>query len=133
MRLLGARLAAGMSPGAAELPESTRTLLMVQAARPRSIDAMLREHAGSTADDERLRAARPLGVLPLVVLAADSSVARSAQWGAAQEAQRRLSTNSRLVVVAQSSHHLALDQPQAVADAIWDVISAAQTGRPLAP
>jgi pimeloyl-ACP methyl ester carboxylesterase len=133
MRLFGAGMAAGMSPGAAQLPESTRTLLMVQAARPHSIDAMLREHTGSTADDERLRAARPLDPLPLVVLAADSSVARSPEWGAAQEAQRQLSTNSRLTVVAQSSHHLALDQPQAVTDAILEVASAARTGRLLAP
>lgn len=132
MRLFGAAMAAGMSPGAAELPESTRTLLMVQAARPHAIDAMLREHTGSTADDERLRAARSLETLPLVVLAADSSVARSPEWGAGQEAQRQLSTNSRLVVVARSSHHLALDQPQVVADAVLDVVSAARTGSPLA-
>lgn len=65
--------------------------------------------------------------MPLIVLAADSSVARSAEWGA-QEAQRQLSTNSRLVVVAQSSHHLALDQPEAVAGAVRDVISAARAG-----
>jgi pimeloyl-ACP methyl ester carboxylesterase len=71
--------------------------------------------------------------LPLVVLAADSSVVRSPTWGAAQEAPRQLSTNSRLTVVAQSSHHLALDQPQAVADAILDVASAARTGQLLLP
>lgn len=132
MRLFGAAMAAGMSPGAAELPASTRTLLMVQAARSHSIDAMLREHTGSTADDERLRSARPLVAIPLVVLAADSSVAQAPGWGAAQEAQRQRSTNSRLIVIAQSSHHPALDQPQTVADAILAVVAAARMERPLA-
>ncbi len=65
--------------------------------------------------------------MPLIVLAADSSVARSAEWGA-QEAQRQLSTNSRLVVVAQSSHHLALDQPEAVAGAVRDAIISSPDG-----
>jgi pimeloyl-ACP methyl ester carboxylesterase len=132
MRLFGARLAAATSPGAAALPENTRTLLMVQAARPHSIDAMLGESAGMTADDERLRAARPLGALPLVVLAADSSLAQSPDWRAAQEAQRQLSHNSRLVIVPQSSHFVSFDQPQAVADAVQQVIKSARTGQRLA-
>jgi pimeloyl-ACP methyl ester carboxylesterase len=131
MRLFGARLAAASSPGAAALPTSTATLLMIQASQPHSIDAMLRESAGMTADDDQLRAARPLGALPLVVLAADSSVAQSPSWGAAQETQRRLSDNSRLIVVPQSSHFVSFDQPLAVADAVQQVITSAQTGQPL--
>jgi pimeloyl-ACP methyl ester carboxylesterase len=132
MSLFGARLAAGTSPGATELPTSIRTLLMVQASRPHSIDTMLGESAGMNADDDRLHVARPLGALPLVVLAADSSVAQSPDWGAAQEAQRRLSNNSRLIVVPQSSHFVSFDQPQAVAEAVQQVITAARTGQPLA-
>jgi pimeloyl-ACP methyl ester carboxylesterase len=132
MRLFGARLAAGSSPGATELPTSIRTLLIVQASSLHSIDAMLSESTDMTADDDRLRVARPVGALPLVVLTADSSIAQSADWGTAQETQRRLSNNSRLIVVPQSSHFVSFDQPQAVADAIQQVITAARTGQPLA-
>jgi pimeloyl-ACP methyl ester carboxylesterase len=131
MRLFGATMAAGMSAGAAELPPRTRTLLMLQAARPHSADAMLREYIGSTADDDQLRAGPSLGAMPVIVLAADSSLAQAPGWGPAQEAQRQLSTNSRLVIVARSSHHIALDQPQAVADAIQQGAMAALTGAPL--
>jgi len=132
MRLFGARLAAATSPGAAALPTNTATLLMVQASRPHALDAMVSESAGMTADDERLRAARPLGALPLVVLAADSSVAQSPDWRAAQETQRQLSNNSRLIVVPQSSHFVSFDQPLAVVDAVQQVIISLQAGRPLA-
>lgn len=128
MRLLGARLAAGISPGAAQLDPRTATLLMLHASHDKDINAMLAESAMMTADDEQLRAARSLGDLPLIVLAADSSL-RDAGWRAGQDVQARLSTNSRLVVVAQSSHFIALDQPDAVAVAIAQVLTAARTRR----
>lgn len=132
MRVFGAQLAAGTSPGAAALDPETATLLMLHASRTKDIDAMLAESATMTADDGRLRTARGLGALPVVVLAADSSV-QDAGWHAAQELQARLSSNSRLVVVPQSSHFIPLDQPQAVADAIADVLIAVQAGRQAVP
>jgi hypothetical protein len=55
---------------------------------------MLGESAGMTADDERLRAAQPLGRLLLLVLAAVSSIACSPDMRVTQEAQARLSSNS---------------------------------------
>ena len=133
MRLFGSRLAAATSPGAATLPANIATLLMVQASRPQSIDAMLGESAGMTMDDARLRAARPLDALPLVVLAADSSVAHSADWRAGQQAQEQLSNNSRLIIVPHSSHFVSFDQPQAVIDAVQQVLVSAQTDQLLAP
>jgi pimeloyl-ACP methyl ester carboxylesterase len=133
MRLFGARLAAATSPGAATLSPDISTLLMVQASRSQSIDAMLGESAGMTADDARLRAERPLGALPLVVLAADSSLAHSTDWQAGQQIQEQLSNNSRLIVVPQSSHFVSFDQPQAVIDAVQQVIESARTSQPLAP
>jgi pimeloyl-ACP methyl ester carboxylesterase len=133
MRLFGARLAAAASPGAIALPSDIRTLMMVRASRPQEIDAMLNESAAMTADDNRLRAAQPLGTLPLIVLAADSSVAQQANWRIAQEAQTQLSRNSHLVIVPHSSHFVSLDQPQAVADAVLQVIERARTGQPLQP
>lgn len=132
MRVFGARLAVGTSPGAAALDPETARLLMLHASRSKDIAAMLAESAAMTADDGRLRAARPLGALPVVVLAADSSL-QDADWRAAQDVQMTLSSNSRLVVVPQSSHFIALDQPQAVADAIADVLGSARTRQPLVP
>jgi pimeloyl-ACP methyl ester carboxylesterase len=133
MRLFGSRLAAATSPGAAALPTTITTLLMVQASRPRSIDAMLSESTGMAMDDARLRAARPLGALPLIVLAADSSVALSAGWREGQQAQEQLSNNSRLIIVPHSSHFVSFDQPQAVVDAIQQVLVSARLGRLLLP
>jgi pimeloyl-ACP methyl ester carboxylesterase len=131
MRLFGPRLAAATSPGAAALPSDIGTLLMVQASRPQSIDAMLGESVGITADDETLRAARPLGALPLSVLAADSSIAHSPDWRVAQEAQARLSSNSQLIVVPHTSHFVSFDQPQTIVDAVEQVLTSARTGQPL--
>ena len=133
MRLVGAQLATAISPGAAALPSDIRTLMMVHISRPQDIDAMLGESAAMTADDERLRAARPLGALPLMVLAADGSIAQSADFRATQEAQERLSINSQLTIVPQSSHYISLDQPQAVADAVGQVLESVRTGRPPQP
>ena len=132
MRLFGARLAAVLSTGAAALPAETRTVMMVQASRERDIDAMLRESAAQMEDDEQLRAARPLGTLPLVVLAADSSIVTSPSWQTAQAIQAGLSTNSQLIIVPRSSHFLNLDQPEVVADAVHAVVEAARGGLLLA-
>jgi pimeloyl-ACP methyl ester carboxylesterase len=131
MRLFGTRLAAASSPGAAVLPPDVSTLLMLQAARDQSIDAMLAESADMTADDDRLRAAHSLGTLPLMVLAADSSVAQSAGWRTAQEAQARLSGNSQLAIVPQSSHFVSFDQPQAIVGAVEQVLDSVRSGGPL--
>jgi pimeloyl-ACP methyl ester carboxylesterase len=100
-----------------------RTLMMVRASRPQENEAMQREAADMLHDDGRLHAARPLGRLPLVVLAADSSVDQSQAWQASQERQAALSTNSWLIVVPYSSHYLALDQPTAVAEAVRFVLT----------
>jgi pimeloyl-ACP methyl ester carboxylesterase len=43
-----------------------------------------------------------------------------------------LSTNSQWIVVEDSSHDIHMDQPQRVADAVLNVVNAAQTGEPLA-
>ena len=129
MRLFGGRLAAATSPGAAMLPSEISTLLMLHASRPQSIEAMLAESADMTADDQRLRAARPLGRLPLIVLAADSSIAHSEDWGAAQEAQARLSSNNRLIVVSNSSHFVSFDQPQAIINAVQQVLASTRAGQ----
>jgi pimeloyl-ACP methyl ester carboxylesterase len=133
MRLFGAHLAAATSPGAALLPPEIGTLLMMQASHPQSIDAMLGESAAMSADDDRLRMARPLGNLPLIMLAADSSIAQQSDWWAAQAAQAELSRNSLVIVVPHSSHFVSLDQPQAIADAVLQVVEAAHTGQLLQP
>jgi pimeloyl-ACP methyl ester carboxylesterase len=85
----------------------------------------------NTTDDNRLRAAHRLGMLPLMVLAADSSVAQSADRRAAQEAQARLSNNSQLAIVVRSSHFVSFDQPQAIVGAVEQVLASAQTNQPL--
>jgi hypothetical protein len=59
--------------------------------------------------------------------------AQQPDWRAAQEAQAQLSRNSQLIVVPHSSHFVSLDQPQAIADAVLQVVEAVRTGQLLQP
>jgi pimeloyl-ACP methyl ester carboxylesterase len=49
----------------------------------------------------------------------------------AQDKLAALSSNSRLVIVAGSSHTIQWDQPDSVLQAVRDVVESARTGQPL--
>ena len=83
----------------------------------------------------------PFDSLPTLVLSAgrDSYEDEREASAAVQQAQHErgqadlatLSTNSRLVIATNSGHHIHLDEPDLVVEAIRQVVYAARTRRPL--
>ena len=71
----------------------------------------------------KLRAARTLGDMPLVVLTPDSS---SSTWMELQKELAGLSTQGRLTVVEGTGHYIQLGRPDAVIDALRQVVEAAR-------
>ena len=74
---------------------------------------------------------RPYGAMPLTILAADGSNAylpsdlrkmMDAAWAASYRRLAALSTRSKLVTVAHSSHLMYLDRPDAIIDAVRDML-----------
>jgi pimeloyl-ACP methyl ester carboxylesterase len=104
----------------------TRTELALLATGQRGLDATAAESLAMTADNAQLQAAPPLGDRPLIVLAADDTIATLPGWAEAQQQQAALSTNGRLIVVAGSSHYIQLDQPAVVIDAVRQVVEQAR-------
>jgi pimeloyl-ACP methyl ester carboxylesterase len=79
----------------------------------------------------RARGERPLGALPLVVLTRDLQP-NEGPW-AVHAGLARLSTNSRHTVVAGAGHEIHLFAPEAVVQAISDVLASLRAGTPLPP
>ena len=96
------------------------------------------------ADFQELHLARqanpvPLGDRPVIVLVGtrlDADVATpgdvAREKAAELEDQPRISRNAKLIRDPSSGHHLHVDNPKLVADAIEDVVTAAAAGRRLA-
>lgn len=84
---------------------------------------------------EQRKAAHPLGDRPLVVLTAGNTEYGPAEQAAeqameddrqrAQAALVRLSSRARRLVVEGSGHHIHIERPAVVADAIRDVLARA--------
>jgi pimeloyl-ACP methyl ester carboxylesterase len=135
---------AGWDPGAAHLrrlPPETRAALTWLALRPRSLEAAAAEADSLARSAEQVRAlgreaAHPLGDRPLVVLAAarrhpdlDDLPPADAEryyhvWiEELQPALARLSTRGALRLVPDSGHSIQLERPDAVVEAITDVVA----------
>jgi len=87
---------------------------------------------------EREKSKNPLGAMPLIVLTSTVS-----EYGSADEQTKvrlsedhkrvqadllMLSTNSKQIVTNKSGHHIQLDEPGLVIDAIQQVVKASRTG-----
>jgi len=98
--------------------------------------ATFNEFGGEEAEETyewRQKHPHPLGDIPLIVLTRSENhyPAKFSERLIAEHEQQQadlatLSTNSKHVVVPNSGHHIQLDQPQAVADAIQEVVSRAK-------
>ena len=84
-------------------------------------------------------AARPFGALPLIVLSRarvqnepwrtrDENQAYLERWRAGHAALAARSSRGRLLVVPNSGHFIQKDQPQAVIEAVREVLTAARAG-----
>jgi pimeloyl-ACP methyl ester carboxylesterase len=81
--------------------------------------------------DERTKSAQLYGDLPLVVITrgisdddGPDSKAFAAEHRADHEAVAKLSRNGRLIVATKSGHHVQIDEPELVVNAIREIIAA---------
>jgi pimeloyl-ACP methyl ester carboxylesterase len=85
----------------------------------------LAEQAGSEASSDQVRAAGPLGDLPLVVVSRGSTNAAQkpflAVWYALQDSLAQRSTHGRRIIAEGAGHDIHLDRPGVVIAAIRDV------------
>src|SRR5215470_3963528 len=82
---------------------------------------------------ERAKSEHPLGDMPLIVLTRGKSEENGPDGKALEEEHRRVHTamaamsrNGKLVVAANSGHHVQLDEPELVIKAIHDLLTAAR-------
>jgi pimeloyl-ACP methyl ester carboxylesterase len=77
----------------------------------------------------------PLGALPVVVIASDPTAPESARRSRDEAGPRLdyLSSNIVHITAAGSGHEIHLYQPDRVIQGVLQIVSAVQTGRPLAP
>jgi pimeloyl-ACP methyl ester carboxylesterase len=126
-------------PQVAKMPKEVQPLYLMMLSHPSFFDTTLAELRSLPEITAQVRATGGLGDLPLIVLTADSpdqtalqSIGLGDDFPAA-ELQRSfhelqtelaaLSTNSTHIIVKNSTHAINLDQPQAVIDAILDMVA----------
>lgn len=108
---------------------------------PKAYQAMMAEGASfSTFDSQQTAAAsKPLGDMPLIVLTAtlfpvpdvpaDDMAAVGRVWNTMHDEVAALSTRGENRPVAGASHYIHRDKPQAVIDAVAEVVAAARAQR----
>lgn len=118
-----------LAPGVAKEDEATYLALVSRASFFETAYSEL-VSAGHSLDQTRY--AGDLGDLPLIVLSAtlsfgDTAADLEAQelWIQAQQAQAALSTQGQFRAVADSRHYIYVDQPQAVVDAVRELVEGA--------
>ena len=132
---MGARLLAGLPPGSAEEPDSIRAwrqwfTWMVDSKKSPLQDA---EGWDNRAVNEQVKAAKPLGGLPLVVISrspdnpflanmpelpTETNAALRQIWQDLQAELAELSSNTTRVIAAQAGHDIPNEEPELVIEAI---------------
>lgn len=126
-------------PQVAKLPKEVQPVYMTMISHPSYFDTTLAELRALPEITAEVRATGKLGDTPLLILTADSldeaaaqSIGLGEDFPAAQLQQafnelqnefEALSTRSRHIIVKDSTHGINLDQPQAVIDAILDMVT----------
>jgi pimeloyl-ACP methyl ester carboxylesterase len=131
VRLFGLSLSRSLKPSLNAVPDDVVYRMAIFSVRETILQTMIAEGHESMANDDQLRAAQLRDGLPVIVLTADSSLELIENWELGQTNLAALSTNSQWTIVENSTHDIQIDQPQAVIEAIEDVLAAAQTGQPL--
>ncbi len=122
----------GSFPGELEiLPTEIRRNLRSRLVRPAYARSVADESASIIAGAAQVRETRTdLGDMPLVVLtsseSADSETGPIATWETLQQDQASLSTEGVQRTVPDTSHYVHLDAPDAVVEAVREVVNAAQ-------
>jgi pimeloyl-ACP methyl ester carboxylesterase len=130
-RLFGVPLSRMLIPGIEHIPDEALYENTLLGTRESTLQTMMAESPATTYSDDLLRAARPLGDMPVVVLTAGKALEYASNWEMVQKNLVALSTNSRWTIVENSLHNIAFDAPDIVIAAVQDVIDAAQNGTSL--
>jgi pimeloyl-ACP methyl ester carboxylesterase len=130
-RIFGVPLSRMLVPGIEHVPDDVQYENVILGVRESTLQAMIAESPATTYSDDQLRAARPLGNLPVVVLSAGKALQQVSNWETVQKNLVALSNNSRWTIVENSLHNIAFDDPDAVITAVQDVIQSAQSGQHL--
>jgi len=114
-----------------KLPADVQQLQLWAVGQPKHWAATSNDYGGEEA--ERMyktdQAAHPLGNIPLIVLSQDMSKRTDEHAKVhirTQEAMSHYSTQGRQIVVPGAGHHIQLEQPNVVVDAIKEVFVAAR-------
>lgn len=119
---------------AATLPAGERAAYLAVEGQPKCFDTIVAEEAATDQREAQLRQVRPLGDLPLIVLArgtpptppGGTSAGQPDEveqaWFALQQQLAGLSTRVTLVRATRSGHNIHLDQPELVLDAIHQLL-----------
>jgi pimeloyl-ACP methyl ester carboxylesterase len=103
--------------------------------RRQYLSAVRAEAAAQRENSAQVRALASLGNLPPVVLSHDPDKVRfpvnlsepvNREWGKMQEELAQLSSNGSHLVVKGSGHDIQIDKPEAVVDAIREVVGQAK-------
>jgi len=106
--------------------------------RPQFIAAVRAEAEAQDENGAEVRALGTLGNLPLVVLSHDPDKVQfpgkltepvNREWGKMQEELAHLSSNGSHIVVKGSSHDIQIDKPEAVVDAVRNVVGQAREAK----
>jgi pimeloyl-ACP methyl ester carboxylesterase len=113
-----------------KLPSDVQQLQLWAVGQPKHWAATSNDYGGEEA--ERMyktdQAAHPLGNIPLIVLSQDMSKRKDEHTKVhirTQEAMSHYSTQGRQIIVPGAGHHIQLEQPDVVVDAIREVLVAA--------
>jgi pimeloyl-ACP methyl ester carboxylesterase len=116
--------ALGLDGDAPKLPSTVRQVAAARAMRPATCRAAHDEASVEAESLWEVRQAAGLGSKPLMVVTRGRDL--DPPWRAGQAALLRLSTNSSQVVAPGSGHHVQLDRPDVVVEAVRTVLAAAR-------
>lgn len=107
-------------------PLETAAIKQALTCRPQYLETIYREDAAFAKAAREISEIKPLGNIPLVVIARDpatgSNVTAEARHSAAQKELTSLSSNSHLVIAEGSGHDIPLARPDVVVDAVQDLL-----------
>jgi pimeloyl-ACP methyl ester carboxylesterase len=117
------KMVISMIPEYKKLPPELRAAQVAVALNPKSFQTAAGEANLFPEYAAKLRAARSLGDMPLIVL---TPVSSSPTWMELQKELAGLSTQGKLITVEGTGHYIQLGRPDVVVDAVRQVVEAAR-------
>jgi pimeloyl-ACP methyl ester carboxylesterase len=120
---LAPRMMLSMIPEYKNLPPEVWAMEVAVALNSENLHTAAREAASATESMAQVRATRGLGDMPLIIM---TSMAMPSSWMGLAKEMAGLSIQGRHVAVEGTGHYIQLGRPDAVIDAIRQVVEAAR-------